>query len=172
MYSDASFGDVADCAGRLGWMLIDTAIARVAGLGPDSVKIFTADVQETDLEFAAPRITQICLLELLPAWLAPFTSPAEFEHSDVIWFCDNEASASIMARGTSSSSDLAGVVAKAHLCWMRCDARVWTEWIDSKSNPSDGASREGVRDAFAAAIGVQVRSLKLPEIAQALRDVM
>ena len=142
MYSDVSLGDVADCAGRLGWTLIDTAVARVAGLGGQiRGKIFTTDVQETDLEFTAPRVTQSCLLELLPAWLAPLTSPAGFEYPDVIWFYDNETSASIMARGTPSSSDLAGVVAKAHLCWMRCDARVWTEWIDSKSNPSDGASR-------------------------------
>ena len=34
------------------------------------------------------------------------------------------------------------------MLWQDLRARVWLEWIDSKSNPADGLSRLGLSDAF------------------------
>ena len=36
----------------------------------------------------------------------------------------------------------------AHMLWLHLDMRVWIEWIDSHSNPSDGLSRDGYVDAW------------------------
>ena len=40
------------------------------------------------------------------------------------------------------------MVQAAPWMWRKLDIRVWIEWIDSKSNPSDGLSRAGWEDAW------------------------
>ena len=36
----------------------------------------------------------------------------------------------------------------AHLLWLHLGSRVWIEWVDSASNPSDGLSRLGLQDPW------------------------
>ena len=50
----------------------------------------------------------------------------------------------------------------AHWLWMKLDIRVWIEWIDSKSNPADGLSRDGWEDAWTQQQQWQCRHLADP----------
>ena len=63
---------------------------------------------------------------------------------DVIWFIDNETVCASAIRGTSSMPEVGSILDSAIVCLSRQSTRVWYEWTDSRSNPSDGLSREGV----------------------------
>ena len=63
---------------------------------------------------------------------------------DVIWFIDNETVCASAIRGTSSLWEVSTILDSAILCLSRQRTRIWYEWIDSKSNPSDGLSRIGI----------------------------
>ena len=67
---------------------------------------------------------------------------------DVVWFIDNEAAAAATIRGASREDDVNDFVQVAHLMWMYLGVRVWIEWVDSESNPSDGLSRLGLQDPW------------------------
>ena len=64
------------------------------------------------------------------------------------WFVDNEAAAASAIRGTTPEADVRRFVQVAHLLWLEFEIRVWIEWIDSQSNPSDGLSRDGLADGW------------------------
>ena len=66
----------------------------------------------------------------------------------MVCFMDNEAAAAAAIRGASGEEDVDRIVQTAHLLWMHLGARVWIEWVDSKSNPSDGLSRLGLLDPW------------------------
>ena len=53
-----------------------------------------------------------------------------------------------LVRGTSSQEDVHEIVQATHLTLHRLSTRVWWEWIDSSSNPSDGLSRCGLQDQW------------------------
>ena len=77
-------------------------------------------------------------------------------------FVDNEAAAASLIRGSSSSLDV-GVMAQAvHWLLMRIDCRIWIEWIDSDSNPSDGLSRLGIHDPWTIEQGWQLQQGLVP----------
>ena len=69
-------------------------------------------------------------------------------HQDILWFIDNEAAVASLIRGSSSQIDVHTLVQVAHFLCQRFQIRVWIEWIDSESNPSDGLSRDGVCDSW------------------------
>jgi len=75
---------------------------------------------------------------------------------DVTWFIDNEAAASSMIRGGSSQADVNDIAEATHLLLHRIGCRLWVEWIDTGSNPADGASREGVICPWCASNGIKV----------------
>ena len=53
----------------------------------------------------------------------------------------------------------------------RSEIRIWFEWVDSKSNPSDQLSREGVASELARQLGWDVSIAKpvpFPEISEYL----
>ena len=71
-------------------------------------------------------------------------APEIFSDCDVIWFVDNEAACSTLVRGASRESDVNDIAELTHLHSLKLRCRIWYEWIDSKSNPSDGLSRQGL----------------------------
>ena len=71
----------------------------------------------------------------------------------MIWFVDNEAAVSTLIRGAAKPEDLDRVAACASVSLLQLSCRVWWEWIDSKSNPSDGLSRKGLADEWTIAQG-------------------
>ena len=74
--------------------------------------------------------------------------PERFVGRDVLCFVDNEAACSALVRGSSSSHDVEMLVQAFHVSLASLSAHAWIEWIDSKSNPSDGLSRTGLQDEW------------------------
>jgi hypothetical protein len=50
----------------------------------------------------------------------------------------------------------------AHLKWAELGCRVWIEWINSDSNPSDGLSRAGLLDPWTLRQGWSLRQGFIP----------
>ena len=69
---------------------------------------------------------------------------------DVVWFIDNKAVFSAAVKGTadSSATDMEEILIYSHLLFAKYNIRVWFEWVDSDSNPSDGLSRDGLDDEW------------------------
>ena len=139
VYSDASFeGGVL----RLGWVLFPSDGAQPQG--------GTCLVPSAVLESWKSRRQQIYPGETLAVLLVPMLLPQYFVAADVLWFIDNQASVTAVIKGCSAEGDVHEI---AHLAAVsRCAQRtkVWFEWIDSDSNPSDGLSRLGLLDPWSA----------------------
>ena len=79
-----------------------------------------------------------------------------------MWWVDNEGSASCLVRGNSSHWDAGCLAHLAHLLWAELRCRVWIEWINTKSNPSDGLSRLGLTDPWTLKQGWHLVQGRLP----------
>ena len=63
---------------------------------------------------------------------------------EVIWFVDNKVARATLIRRASSQEDVTAVAEVVFILSLKLDCRVRFEWIDSKSNPLDGLSRDGL----------------------------
>ena len=147
MYSDASVEPGQQP--RLGWILLQ-----------DSGQLCAARILDVDshtLKEWIPRKQQIFAAETFCFPAAIIDQPGFFCDADVIWFADNEATASSIIRGASCPEDVHGLaeVTFAMVAALRC--RLWVEWVDSASNPSDGLSREGLQNARFGALAQRAR---------------
>ena len=84
-------------------------------------------------------------------------------HQDILWFIDNEAAVASLIRGSSSQIDVHTLVQVAHFLFQGFQIRVWIEWIDSESNPSDGLSRDGVCDSWTRSQPWDVSEVSYPD---------
>lgn len=136
IYSDASFEKGIL---RLGWVLfpVDGEVLGATTVVPDSV-----------LQSWKPRDQQIFPGELLCSLVIPILYPDLLRDQDLLWFIDNEAAVATLIRASSGESDIHLISQSSHIHFASLGCRVWTEWIDSESNPSDGLSREGVTDEW------------------------
>ena len=103
---------------------------------------------EGSLILLTPRRQQIFPGETLAGLSMPWFHPAELKQFDIVWFIDNEAAASCLIRGNSREQDVHAIAQFAHLLYHLLNCRVWIEWVDSHSNPSDGLSRLGLSDPW------------------------
>ena len=94
------------------------------------------------------RLQQIFPAEAAALPLATWALAPHLVGTDVLWFIDNEAAASAGIRASSGLPEVDIMMQVAHMLWLHLDMRVWLEWIDSKSNPADGLSRDGYQDAW------------------------
>ena len=78
--------------------------------------------------------------------MVPLIHPSLFVTADVLWFIDNEAAVASLIRANSLQPDVHLICLFAHAWIFKQGARIWYEWIDSASNPSDGLSRAGLED--------------------------
>ena len=92
---------------------------------------------------------------------------ADLQDRDVIWFLDNEASVASLIR--VSCAELRNVmfsfwsnrpISNLQLHFLRI--RLWVEWVDSDSNPSDGLSRLGICDPWTVAQSWNVQEYECP----------
>ena len=147
IYSDASWpenmtAEEAVSAGeppRLGWVIF-TPGEKPKGFSMELGKEFTS--------ILFPRKTQILAAEAVAVLTALVLTPELLEGKELVWFVDNEAALSSLIRGTSRAEDVGHIAACAQLAMMERSCAAWFEWIDSASNPSDGLSRDGVRDQW------------------------
>ena len=108
------------------------------------------------------RIQQIFPAEAVALVIATWALHVHLRGSDVTWFIDNEAAAAAGIRGASGEPDVTAIVQAAHLLWLNLGTRVWIEWIDSASNPSDGLSRAGLLDPWTQAQGWDLSNSRDP----------
>ena len=159
VYSDASFQQDFDELPkemqeppRIGWVIMrhnlgDVPLGRSMILPPEALQLFT------------PRKTQIFACEAIAVPEALRFDGKAVAGRDVTWFIDNEAACSSFIRGASRSEDVSEVVAIALLMCQMLNTRIWFEWIDSDSNPSDGLSRAGIADAWTMSQGWSLQEL-------------
>lgn len=135
-YSDASFENGTL---RLGWVVFLPNTTPIGG---------TCLVPPEEIDLWIPRKQQIFPGEALCGLVAPLHLGSLLKNCDILWWGDNEAAIAALARGTSSQDDVHELVQATHLTLHRLSSRVWWEWIDTSSNPSDGLSRSGLTDAW------------------------
>ena len=155
VYSDAAWpsemdGESAITVPRIGWVVM------IPGHQPQA---FTCVANASIISRLAPRKQQIMALEAFAAVAAPWISPELFQGRDILWFIDNESAISSLVRGSSRPEDIDHIAAMATVQALRHSFRPWYEWIDSKSNPSDGLSRLGAEDPWTVAQGWHVTDL-------------
>ncbi len=108
----------------------------------------TCVVPQTEIDLWIPRRQQIFVGESICGLVVPVQLQSIFQDCDVLWWVDNEAAVAALVRGTSSQDDVHEVSQATHLVLHQLSSRVWWEWIDSSSNPSDGLSRSGLADVW------------------------
>ena len=143
LYTDASLEE--DGILRAGWVCFTKDGRRPQG----STLTIAPEIVETWV----PRKTQIFQGEAFAVYAAIWNLREELRGSDILAFVDNEGAASALIRGTSSQTDVGAVVHAVHWLLFSLGARLWVEWIDSDSNPSDGLSRDGLLDEWTQAQG-------------------
>ena len=136
IYTDASFEDGTL---RMGWIIFPPDSEPTGG---------TCVVPQATLDSWNPRKQQIYPGEAFASLVVPVLHPTLFAAQDVLWFVDNEAAVASLIRAGSSQLDVHLICQFAHMVLFRARARVWYEWVDSGSNPSDGLSRLGLKDPW------------------------
>ena len=148
VYSDASYEPDSGKLPRLGWIIFDPEA------GTDAIVAKTLDVPMDIYDSWKPRSQQIYPAEAIAPLVATANDQEVFRGRDVIWFIDNEAAAATLIRGASREEDVTDIAELTQLLWAALGTRVWIEWIDSDSNPSDGLSRDGLDDPWCVSHGL------------------
>ena len=77
-------------------------------------------------------------------------------------------------RGYSTKADTAAIVAAVHIACAQRDVRIFYFHVDSDSNPSDGLSRDGVKDEWtlqaAERLGWRLEGIGLASLGGLARD--
>ena len=124
---------------------------------------YTMELREQFVRLLLPRKTQIFAAEAIVPLMVLLLSPELLARSDVVWFIDNEAAVSSLIRGTPRAEDVGHLAAAVHILCLKLEVRICFEWIDSKSNPADGLSRDGLRDEWACRQGWQTAEILMQE---------
>ncbi|CAE8598126.1 unnamed protein product, partial [Polarella glacialis] len=153
VYSDASFEPPLKA--KLGYVIFMNDDSRPIGR--------TAVIPELLMEQFIARKTQITPCEAFCGVVVPFNNLELLRGRDVVWFIDNTAALSILIKGASSLHDLNSIATVMHLLMAKVGCRIWFEWIDSDSNPSDGLSRDGLEDEWTRSQGWDLGTALMPE---------
>ena len=139
---------------RLGWVIF-TPGEKPRGFSLELGKEFTS--------ILFPRKTQILAAEAVAVLTALVLTPELLEGREMVWFVDNEAALSSLIRGASKAEDVGHIAASTQLAMMEHSCAAWFEWIDSDSNPSDGLSRDGIRDLWTVRQGWDLTEIRPEE---------
>ena len=72
------------------------------------------------------------------------------------------SAAMAIIKGASAKADLSAITVAIHAVFARLRIRVWVEYVESASNPSDGLSRAGLEDDWTVAQGWQLKAVDCP----------
>jgi hypothetical protein len=98
-------------------------------------------ITEDVLSLWRPQDVLIAQLELLMVFQAIVTFPDAFRYATGVWYIDNIAALMSLVRGRSDNPDLERMAQMIHLALFHLHCGLWFEWVQSKSNWSDGISR-------------------------------
>ena len=93
---------------------------------------------------------------------AVITFPDEFRYASGVWYIDDIASLMALIKGRSDNLDLDHLAQMIHLLLYHLHCSIWFEWIQSKSNWSDGISRDGFKDRFVQNYAFQCHTSSVP----------
>ncbi len=150
IYSDASFEHNEL---RLGWIIFRGELQPIGG---------TCLVPPEVLEAWVPRDQQIFPGEALCGLLIPWAHQDILAGHDAIWYVDNEAAVASLIKGSSQQPDVHAICQFSQVLIHTLGGRVWWEWINSESNPSDGLSRAGLSDPWSVNQGWSLTELQFP----------
>ncbi len=136
VYSDASFEHDEL---RLGWVISRPDTRPFGG---------TCVIPPEIIAEWAPRTQQIFPGESLCALLVPHLHGSQLCDDDVVWFVDNAAAVAALVRTTCAQQDVRNIAQYSQFLHFKYRCRIWFEWIDSRSNLSDGLSRAGLSDSW------------------------
>ncbi len=97
-----------------------------------------------------------------------------FAGRDVLAFVGNEAACAALVKAGSSSLDADLITAFTHVLAAELQCRVGVEWVVPASNPGDGLSRDGLRDARTLQQGWRLQASSHPswqELEEALAHI-
>eukprot|EP00435_Cladocopium_sp_Y103_P038090 s83_g10.t1 len=152
IYSDASFEDGIL---RLGWVVLSLGTNTRPQGG-------TCVVPPEVLATWLPRKQQIYPGEAVVALVLPVLLPEVLAARGILWFIDNESAVSTLVRCASSQCDVHEIAQYSHYLLHMLRSRVWYEWIDSDSNPSDGLSRLGLEDEWTQSQNWDLKAFPFP----------
>ena len=140
VYSDASYEPGTDITPRLGWVVFPGKGSTPLGRSAD-VPLATYDswIERRQQIFPAEAVAPLAVL---------LEHPEELRGRGIFFFIDNEAAVAACIRGASRCDDVGLIVQAIQWEALNLGCRCWFEWIDSKSNPSDGLSRDGLEDEW------------------------
>ena len=158
VYSDAAWpsdedGEKKKVIPRIGWVIFQPGKRPVG---------YSFVVNESITSHLIQREQQITALEAFAPIAALETSPEIFANSESLWFVDNEGAVSSLIRGAAKVEDIDLVAALTTVQAASLKSQIWYEWIDSKSNPADGLSRDGVEDEWTMKQGWELHDLGSP----------
>ena len=108
----------------------------------------TAEAPQSVFDSWNPRHTQIFPAEAFAVYAAVWHHREQLQGQDLIAFVDNEGAAAALIRGSSAVDDVGCMRQALHWLLLGIICRIWIEWIDSDSNPSDGLLRDGLADPW------------------------
>ena len=117
---------------------------------------------ELQLQWGAETEFYISLVEQAAVILGLIEFASWFRGRDAYWFEDNSVVLAGMVKGASSGELLDHGAASAHLLIADMRARVWWEYVQSKANWSDGASRELEHDQWVRLRGFSTERAQIP----------
>ena len=85
-----------------------------------------------------PRQQHIFPGETLAALIIPILYPDLVKNMDALWFIDNQAAVSAAITGSSKEGDIHEIAHYAAVLRINIAFKLFFEWVDSDSNPSDG----------------------------------
>ena len=134
VYSDCSSDGM--CGLRVGILIFH----------PTGTFSFSVDPPQDFIDTWLPRGNYINLGELVAGPICCSVFGPLLENEDVVWFVDNTSALSALIRRASSTEDLNTLALVFGLSMTALHARVWFEYIQSASNPSDVLSRKAWGD--------------------------
>ena len=156
VYSDASYEPLAEVPARIGFVCFPLDSQRPVGM--------SVDIPDSVLDKFQVRETQINVCEALAGVLIPTNIPELIRGQDVVWYIDNQSACQVLMKGTSSVRDLSILAAVTQLLLTRLGCRVYWEYVESDSNPSDGLSRDGLVDEWTLKQGWLLQPASMPLI--------
>ena len=103
----------------------------------------------------------VCEAAMVP--LALWKLQGHMEHREVIFFLDNTVSLYGMFKGVSNQEDVARSAFLAHILAAKAKCKLWFEFVESKSNWSDGISRDLGKCEFCRAHGIRTEQVFIPQ---------
>ena len=110
------------------------------------------------------RETQIAVGELFAVILGFRQYSPDFSNSSAIAYIDNMSVIHILVNGKAAALDLSNAALAVHRRQTQLSAQFWWEYVNTKSNCSDGGSRDGVTCAMARALGIPLRHIAFPAL--------